>query len=519
MSRLFWTIAALIGLNGFAFGADAPPASTGAPLEIDFLRDIYPIFKRSCLLCHGEEVAEGSLRLDRYEYAARGGQTSSPVLSGDPATNAVLLRVTTDDDSIRMPKGARPLPEKEQAVIRRWVELGAPWTDPPEVPAAPVKPHYEVTWESLQPWDPREWSHVRTTRVLWWFWRFGSIWLILLLWIGVCDRARYWVPTGSPRVVPPRGWFWRKLAAVPRSWHLVAMLSLAGVMLAVFLQQQGRLADSDLARLKTELSDLARRVNPELPTTTEGAPRPVHPRHPPRLGGEYYRGNDERNEALFNGGFYRTCIMRVWLCRADDAILEWGDEIDPAETYVRIEIEQSPGATNALFASELMRASYISRVVPGEEVTDRDTEVACFEPDGERRWTARLKLDLADAEHSRLQGLLYVCRGEEVPDTGSTVGSAHYAAEYSIRMRDHRISADSVLWMGYIYRTAGVLPTPPGKIAEDEWFSFRPIPEIEGEQTTDDPKLLGIDDYRDVLSPRSDEDGNKQPDVDCGPAP
>lgn len=50
--------------------------------------------------------------------------------------------------------------------------------------------------------------------------------------------------------------------------------------------------------------------------------------------------------------------------------------------------------------------------------------------------------------------------------------------------------------MGYLLKTGNVARTPPGRIPEDEWFSFRPIPEIPADQGVDDPDLLGVTEHQ-----------------------
>jgi hypothetical protein len=472
--------------------ADALPAGSRPAAPVKFLRDVYPIFQSRCLECHGPERAEGALRLDRHEFVERKGHTGTPLLGGDLDSNPIYLRVTSTDESFRMPKGGPPLSDEEISRLRRWVEQGTPWADPP-TPRDAATPGYELTWENLPPWNPRDWSDDQFRRIAWWVWRIAPACLLVLVWIGACERARYWVATQHPRVAPPRGAVWRRLARTSRGWQVAAWLLVAVAGAAVFSQQQGRRADNEVRRLRREIAMLQTKLNPAS-QHPEGAPRPVRPNHPPRLGGEYYRGNDERNESLYNGGFYRTCEMRVWLCREDGSILAWGDQVDPQTCYVRFEIEQSPGATDALFTTEVMQSSYVSAIPPDKGVDDPARQIARFEPDGEKRWAARIPLDLTAAKERAVSGVLYVCRGE-VPGQGGRPDDPHYAAEYSLRLdANDRLTGESELWMGYIFRTGNIVTVPEGMIAEDEWFSFRPIPEIEGGHRTTDPKLLGIDD-------------------------
>ncbi|MFV0445793.1 MAG: c-type cytochrome domain-containing protein [Planctomycetaceae bacterium] len=485
-------IAVLATTLGKSSAAD--PAAAG---PVDFALDVFPILKHRCLGCHGEPAA-GSLRLDKKQHAERGGHTGSPILSTDVNTNAILIRVTSDDPSIRMPKDAPALSPAEQQVLRHWVEQGAEWKDVVRQPMLESHASYEFQWRNLQPWDPRDWSDQRFGSLEWWFWRMGGPLTAVLLWIGLCDRGRYWMRTRHPRVQPPRGAVWRWLAVTPRTAQLLALLSLAFIAVWIFHQQQGRAADQEVADLRAQISGLNRRLNPAEAAADGTPPKPLPPRHPPRFGGEYYRGNDERSAKLFNGGFYRTCTFRVWLVDRDGNRLHPGDEADLPSARLQVEIEKAPGTTPVLFAEDIMKNSYLSRLPPGVTVEDPAMQIAGFQPAGTDRWIARLPIRWRE-ESTQVVGEYFLCRGRP-PARGGSAADVHYAGEYSIELRQGRIGPASQLWLGCIFRTEKVLVPSEGQIPDDEWFSFRPIPEIVGQQTTDDPKLLGIDAYRDVLS-------------------
>jgi hypothetical protein len=490
-----WALCCGVSLTRADDGMGAVAAVTSPESAIDFVRDIQPLLQRRCLACHGAK-AEGDLRLDARRFAARGGHTGSPILGGDAATNAILQRITTADASLRMPKDRPPLSDDEQQILRRWVEAGTPWTDPPRH-SATATGSYEITWESLQPWDPREWPNARFRTVEWWFWRFGVALIPILLWIGTCDRTQQWVRDNHPRTQPPRGALWRRLAATPRSAHVAALLAFSLVGMVVFYQQQARRADSQIAQLQLEVDRWEESLMPAAPPAGV-IPSLTRPQHPPRLGGEYYRGNDERNPQLYNRGFYRTCVMRIWLCRADGSRLAWGDELDPAACQIRIEIEKSPGATEGLFAPEIMQNSYVSITAPGTPIRAAAREIFPFAADQPGRWVANVPIDLTAATQRPQTAQFYICRGRP-PATDEKAQDPHYGADYTIRLENGKISTDSELWLTCLYRTGNVFVIPDGKIADDEWFSFRPIPEIVGEQTTTDPKLLGIEAYREEL--------------------
>ena len=275
---------------------------------------------------------------------------------------------------------------------------------------------------------------------------------------------------------------------------MAVLLGVAWCAVVVFYQQQARLADGELAHYRAHVVELQRQLNPAAAWAGK-APPLLRPGHPPRLGGEYYRGNDERNSKLYNGGFYRTCTLRVWLCRTNGTVLAWGDEVDLTQLLVRFEIEPSPGATPSLFTPEIMELTYVSTIPPGDRVSDPQRQIFAYRRDGDRRWIAEVPLDLSPDAAMPHAGRLFVCRGI-VPQTGETPADPHYAAAYSLRLNAGRITADSELWMGCLFRTGNVAVLREGQIAEDEWFSFRPIPEIIGEQTTTDPQLLGIEEHR-----------------------
>lgn len=121
--------------------------------KIDFVRDIFPILERSCLECHGSEKDQGDLRLDSREHAFA---TDYVIVPGDPQGSELyyLVALPYDDPDI-MPAEGELLPASEIALLKRWIEEGAPWEDvlPTVDYAARTKPEpdqeklrdYEVT--------------------------------------------------------------------------------------------------------------------------------------------------------------------------------------------------------------------------------------------------------------------------------------------------------------------------------------------------------------------------------------
>jgi len=100
--------------------------------EVSFNRDIRPILSNKCFFCHGpdENKREADLRLDTREGALAGHDGFSAVVPGKPDESELLFRVAHDDpDELMPPPEAKkdPLTKSEIALLRRWIEQGAPY--------------------------------------------------------------------------------------------------------------------------------------------------------------------------------------------------------------------------------------------------------------------------------------------------------------------------------------------------------------------------------------------------------
>lgn len=100
--------------------------------KLRFNRDIRPILSDRCFLCHGPDSnqREADLRLDHADSALRpvaGGEGSHVLLPGHPEQSEAFLRITTDDDSLKMPppESKLEITPDEIELIRKWIEQGA----------------------------------------------------------------------------------------------------------------------------------------------------------------------------------------------------------------------------------------------------------------------------------------------------------------------------------------------------------------------------------------------------------
>jgi mono/diheme cytochrome c family protein len=141
-------LAIVNGISNKGFAAEPADASVASPVEsrkVDFIQQVQPILAKRCLACHGPNEAEAGLRLSDEESAFVETDSGEPaIVRGDADASSLIARVTSEDESERMPPEGDPLSAAEIAVLRGWIEQGAVWdkhwaftpmarTDPPAV--------------------------------------------------------------------------------------------------------------------------------------------------------------------------------------------------------------------------------------------------------------------------------------------------------------------------------------------------------------------------------------------------
>jgi hypothetical protein len=122
--------------------ADQPKAPA-----IDFNRQVRPILAENCFACHGpdQKQRKAKLRLDTKEGAfarLRGGGFA--IVPKNATESALLRRITSNDPAQHMPppKSGKSLKPEQIAILRQWIEQGAPWSShwafvPPQRPLLP----------------------------------------------------------------------------------------------------------------------------------------------------------------------------------------------------------------------------------------------------------------------------------------------------------------------------------------------------------------------------------------------
>src|SRR4051812_38363937 len=129
--------------------ASASAQETAPAGKVDFVRDIQPIFKASCLKCHGPEKPKAQFRVDSRSHALKGGVAGKAILPGKGADSLLVKLLTSADAEERMPRKAEALTNAQIDLIRIWIDQGADWPD-----AAAGSGKAETHWAYVKPVRP-----------------------------------------------------------------------------------------------------------------------------------------------------------------------------------------------------------------------------------------------------------------------------------------------------------------------------------------------------------------------------
>ncbi len=123
-SRILCVITGLTLIDVSANAADKAPVAVVRKVEFD--RDVAPILRSQCVDCHGPNLELGGLRLDEKKPALEGGV----IESGQSGESLLIKRLFKDEKlGIRMPPTGPRLKEEQVAILKAWIDEGAPWPD------------------------------------------------------------------------------------------------------------------------------------------------------------------------------------------------------------------------------------------------------------------------------------------------------------------------------------------------------------------------------------------------------
>jgi len=115
---------------------------------VSFSRHVAPIFARRCVACHNTRSPGGRLNLDSFAALQKGGESGAVVTTHNSAESLLISEV----ESGSMPKEADSLKADEIAVLKHWIDVGAPL----DAGVSLTADLFDVVPEFSQPQPPAE---------------------------------------------------------------------------------------------------------------------------------------------------------------------------------------------------------------------------------------------------------------------------------------------------------------------------------------------------------------------------
>ena len=126
-------------LSEFASSVDAQDAA-----DVDFDKDIAPIFRDRCLSCHAESPA-GGLSLTSKSAWLQGGDSGAVFDPLSPLKSSLWIRITAGpDEEHRMPPEGSRLNSEQLSKLNQWLSDGARWPEKSvlQSPQAAAREHW-----------------------------------------------------------------------------------------------------------------------------------------------------------------------------------------------------------------------------------------------------------------------------------------------------------------------------------------------------------------------------------------
>src|SRR5690349_13347433 len=115
-------VSALVGSVLFALGPAVAPAADRSAADHFFESKVRPLLVEHCTRCHGPDKQRGGLRLDSAGALAKGGESGTVVVPGNPDESRLIEAVRYAGDLKMPPKGR--LSEADVTALVAWVRDG-----------------------------------------------------------------------------------------------------------------------------------------------------------------------------------------------------------------------------------------------------------------------------------------------------------------------------------------------------------------------------------------------------------
>ena len=135
--RVFTSSVAVLFLLGIAYvphlaqEIDIQALPPAAKIQVDFSRDVEPLFRERCSTCHGPKQQMGGLRLDDKTAALAGGNSGPVIKPGNSAGSRLIHMVAGLVKGSVMPMVGERLTVEQVSLLRGWIDQGAKWAQEP----------------------------------------------------------------------------------------------------------------------------------------------------------------------------------------------------------------------------------------------------------------------------------------------------------------------------------------------------------------------------------------------------
>ncbi|MEZ6047435.1 MAG: DUF1549 domain-containing protein [Planctomycetaceae bacterium] len=126
----------MLSFAALPFFGDGLSAEENPADALLYQQQIKPLLEKRCFACHGALKQESSLRVDSGEYLLKGGELGPAVVPGD-LNESLLFQTITGEAGFLMPPEGDPLTSEEIALIKNWIEAGAPLPEDDQPEADP----------------------------------------------------------------------------------------------------------------------------------------------------------------------------------------------------------------------------------------------------------------------------------------------------------------------------------------------------------------------------------------------
>jgi len=115
-----FTMRKIIFIAVSVFAIRQPPLMAGTT----FQEEVFPLFKESCISCHGPKKQMGRFRADLREEYLKDSGPGPWVIPGDSAASRLVALLSGDLKTKKSPE-KHVLPQEKILVVRAWIDSGA----------------------------------------------------------------------------------------------------------------------------------------------------------------------------------------------------------------------------------------------------------------------------------------------------------------------------------------------------------------------------------------------------------